>query len=102
MDKVCFGGSSMNDIADLGTILGGETHPCGSNIARNYPPDFLSLPLRPSSQTRSMFPGNQNLQKAATLGHLENQVSAALALRSAKEYRFWVLTYARYLVQEGE
>ncbi|XP_063967555.1 protein HIRA-like [Lytechinus pictus] len=55
---------------------------------------------RPGNQTRSMFPGNHNLQKAATLTHLENQVSAALALKSPKEYRFWILTYARYLVQE--
>uniref|UniRef100_UPI00358E990C protein HIRA-like isoform X2 n=1 Tax=Myxine glutinosa TaxID=7769 RepID=UPI00358E990C len=41
------------------------------------------------------------LRGAATLIHLEGQVAAALSLHSPSEYRFWLLSYARYLAHEG-
>ncbi|XP_051924864.1 protein HIRA [Hippocampus zosterae] len=41
------------------------------------------------------------LQQSMTLAFLENQLAAALALRSAAEYRYWLLIYARFLVNEG-
>ncbi len=34
-----------------------------------------------------------------TLMHLESQMNACVGLNSPKEYKFWLLTYARYLVE---
>lgn len=36
-----------------------------------------------------------------TLAFLENQLASALTLQSAQEYRYWLLIYARFLVNEG-
>eukprot|EP00794_Sanderia_malayensis_P014352 gene14352-15848_t len=41
-------------------------------------------------------------QQTCTISHLENQMCASLSLGSAEEYHFWLMTYARYLVQSGE
>lgn len=41
------------------------------------------------------------LQQSMTLAFLENQLAAALTLRSGHEYRYWLLIYARFLVNEG-
>ena len=37
-----------------------------------------------------------------TLTHLESQVNASIGLNSSKEYKFWLMTYARYLVENGK
>ncbi|XP_071381035.1 protein HIRA isoform X1 [Centroberyx affinis] len=42
-----------------------------------------------------------HLQQSMTLAFLENQLAAALTLLSAQEYRYWLLIYARFLVNEG-
>ncbi|XP_049619015.1 protein HIRA [Syngnathus scovelli] len=42
-----------------------------------------------------------HLQQSMTLAFLENQLAAALTLQSAPEYRYWLLIYARFLVNEG-
>uniref|UniRef100_A0A672S431 Protein HIRA n=1 Tax=Sinocyclocheilus grahami TaxID=75366 RepID=A0A672S431_SINGR len=42
-----------------------------------------------------------HLQQGMTLAFLENQLSSALILLSASEYRHWLLIYARFLVNEG-
>uniref|UniRef100_A0A671XC65 Protein HIRA n=1 Tax=Sparus aurata TaxID=8175 RepID=A0A671XC65_SPAAU len=42
-----------------------------------------------------------HLQQGMTLAFLENQQAAALTLQSAQEYRYWLLIYARFLVNEG-
>ena len=36
-------------------------------------------------------------QNDFTLTHLESQVNASIGLNSPKEYKFWLMTYARYL-----
>lgn len=41
------------------------------------------------------------MQQSMTLAFLENQLAAALTLQSAQEYRYWLLIYARFLVNEG-
>ncbi|XP_056141509.1 protein HIRA [Lampris incognitus] len=41
------------------------------------------------------------LQQSVTLAFLENQLASAVALLSAREYRYWLLIYARFLVNEG-
>uniref|UniRef100_A0A671Q759 Protein HIRA n=1 Tax=Sinocyclocheilus anshuiensis TaxID=1608454 RepID=A0A671Q759_9TELE len=43
-----------------------------------------------------------HLQQGMTLAFLEKQLSSALILLSASEYRHWLLIYARFLVNEGE
>ena len=48
-----------------------------------------------------MSQSNRTLQRSSTMSYLEGQLSAAQALKSGHEYRFWLLTYVRYLVQEG-
>uniref|UniRef100_A0A4W3ITK3 Protein HIRA n=1 Tax=Callorhinchus milii TaxID=7868 RepID=A0A4W3ITK3_CALMI len=40
-------------------------------------------------------------QQGTTLAYLENQVAAAMTLKSSQEYRHWLLIYTRYLVNEG-
>ncbi|XP_035496276.1 protein HIRA isoform X2 [Scophthalmus maximus] len=42
-----------------------------------------------------------HLQQSMTLAFLENQLASALTLQSAQEYRYWLLVYARFLVNEG-
>uniref|UniRef100_A0A3Q4HDB2 Protein HIRA n=1 Tax=Neolamprologus brichardi TaxID=32507 RepID=A0A3Q4HDB2_NEOBR len=42
-----------------------------------------------------------HLQQSMTLAFLENQLASALTLQSAQEYRYWLLIYARFLVNEG-
>uniref|UniRef100_A0A665U5B1 Protein HIRA n=1 Tax=Echeneis naucrates TaxID=173247 RepID=A0A665U5B1_ECHNA len=42
-----------------------------------------------------------HLQQSMTLAFLENQLASALTLQSATEYRYWLLIYARFLVNEG-
>ncbi|XP_061625012.1 LOW QUALITY PROTEIN: protein HIRA [Phyllopteryx taeniolatus] len=42
-----------------------------------------------------------HLQQSMTLAFLENQLAAALTLQSAPEYRYWLLIYTRFLVNEG-
>uniref|UniRef100_A0A672LGD6 Protein HIRA n=1 Tax=Sinocyclocheilus grahami TaxID=75366 RepID=A0A672LGD6_SINGR len=42
-----------------------------------------------------------HLQQGMTLAFLEKQLSSALILLSASEYRHWLLIYARFLVNEG-
>ncbi|XP_038059623.1 protein HIRA-like [Patiria miniata] len=58
--------------------------------------------LRAGRQSRGMFHSNHSLKLSSTMSYLENQLSAAQALKSAQEYRFWLLTYVRYLVQEEQ
>lgn len=43
-----------------------------------------------------------HLQQSMTLAFLENQLASALTLHSAQEYRYWLLIYARFLVNEGD
>ncbi|GAB1610038.1 protein HIRA-like isoform X1 [Argonauta hians] len=54
-----------------------------------------------SSMPSSSVSSGANVQQCATLTHLCNQLAACLALRSTSEYHFWLLTYVRYLAQEG-
>ncbi|KAI4820997.1 hypothetical protein KUCAC02_028950 [Chaenocephalus aceratus] len=42
-----------------------------------------------------------HLQQSMTLAFLENQLASALTLQSAQEYRYWLLIYTRFLVNEG-
>ena len=37
-----------------------------------------------------------------TLTHLESQVNAALGLNSSKEYKFWLMTLVRYIVENSK
>ncbi|XP_033112142.1 protein HIRA-like isoform X2 [Anneissia japonica] len=48
-----------------------------------------------------VFQLSPQMQKSSTLSHLESQLNAALVLKSGKEYKFWLLTCVRYMVQEG-
>lgn len=53
------------------------------------------------SQASRMYQSANSIHQSSTLSHLANQVAACLALKSSSEYKFWLLTYIRYLVQEG-
>ncbi|XP_041348159.1 protein HIRA-like isoform X2 [Gigantopelta aegis] len=71
--------------------------------------DKLSGPLsslqskddRPGYQASRVSGSSPSLQKTSTVSHLETQVAVCLGLKSSSEYQFWLLTYVRYLVQEG-
>ena len=51
-----------------------------------------------TSQTNNPLFNKQDF----TLSHLESQVNASIGLNSAKEYKFWLMTYVRYLVENGD
>uniref|UniRef100_A0A8C5G4N7 Protein HIRA n=1 Tax=Gouania willdenowi TaxID=441366 RepID=A0A8C5G4N7_GOUWI len=42
-----------------------------------------------------------HMQQSMTLAFLENQLASALTLQSGQEYRYWLLIYSRFLVNEG-
>ncbi|XP_039266238.2 protein HIRA-like isoform X1 [Styela clava] len=48
-----------------------------------------------------MFHSNTNLQRCATAVFLESRVETCIALNSVEEYSHWMLSYIRYLVNEG-
>ncbi|GFU35751.1 protein HIRA [Nephila pilipes] len=50
---------------------------------------------------RGIMSSDPNLRQIGTLSHLDNQLAASLSLKSSKEYKFWLLSLVRYLVQEG-
>lgn len=50
---------------------------------------------------KSVFHTGPSLQQAGTLSFLDAQISASLQLRSSREYKFWLLTLAKYLATEG-
>lgn len=50
---------------------------------------------------RGIFNSDTNIRQIGTLSHLDCQIAASLSLNSSKEYKFWLLSLARYLVQEG-
>ncbi|CAL1273718.1 unnamed protein product [Larinioides sclopetarius] len=50
---------------------------------------------------RGIVSSDPNLRQIGTLSHLDNQLAASLSLKSSKEYKFWLLSLVRYLVQEG-
>ncbi|KAI2664902.1 Protein HIRA [Labeo rohita] len=70
----------------------GSTGPLALTQGRNLSAGRLASRL---SSTPHHF------QQGITLAFLENQLSAALILLSASEYRHWLLIYARFLVNEG-
>ena len=57
---------------------------------------------RPGMQGSQLYRSGHPLQQTATLSHLENQLGSCVLLKSGSEYHFWLLTYVRYLVQEGQ
>uniref|UniRef100_A0A8C5PCA1 Protein HIRA n=1 Tax=Leptobrachium leishanense TaxID=445787 RepID=A0A8C5PCA1_9ANUR len=52
-------------------------------------------------QAARLFTLPHQVQQETTMAHLENQIASALMLQSSQEYRYWLLIYARYLVNEG-
>ena len=56
---------------------------------------------RSSAQGGRLLHSDATTRHASTVSHLENQLACCVSLRSAKEYRFWLLAYVRYLAQEG-
>lgn len=62
------------------------------------PPPHLCSAGRLASRLSST---PHHLQQGMTLAFLENQLASTLTLQSAQEYRYWLLIYARFLVNEG-
>ncbi|KAK6192871.1 hypothetical protein SNE40_004268 [Patella caerulea] len=56
---------------------------------------------RSGQQASRTSSSTSTIQQTATIGHLENQVAICLGLQSVDEYKFWFMSYVRYLVQEG-
>ncbi|XP_067683300.1 protein HIRA-like isoform X2 [Haliotis asinina] len=76
--------------------------PSGSfNMVAGPLASLQANPDRPGHKAAGMLGSSSELKQTATLSHLESQVAVCLNIKSASEYRFWLLTYVRYLVQEG-
>lgn len=56
---------------------------------------------RNHAPTHRILQSGPEIRQLSTLNHLESQVQICLHLKSAAEYKFWLQTYVRYLVQEG-
>lgn len=52
-------------------------------------------------QAAHLFTMPHQVQQETTMAYLENQIAGALILQSSQEYKYWLLIYARYLVNEG-
>ncbi|XP_042907533.1 protein HIRA [Parasteatoda tepidariorum] len=50
---------------------------------------------------RGIMSSDPNMRQLGTISHLDSQLAASLSLKSSKEYKFWLLSLVRYLVQEG-
>lgn len=48
-----------------------------------------------------LFSSSNSSRNDFTISYLESQINAAAGLNSAKEYKFWLVTYARYLIEHG-
>ncbi|KAI8093179.1 WD40-repeat-containing domain protein [Halteromyces radiatus] len=80
----------------------------GSSSVENHPLGWLSTAL---TMTGTADPTNESLMALAkldsdaastiTISHIENQLAAALILESAKEYKEWMIYYARRLSKEN-
>lgn len=46
-----------------------------------------------------LFSSSNSSRNDFTISYLESQINAAAGLNSAKEYKFWLVTYARYLIE---
>ncbi|XP_053374896.1 protein HIRA-like [Mercenaria mercenaria] len=51
--------------------------------------------------SRGVMQTGPEIRQLSTLNHLETQLHTCIHLKSATEYKFWLQTYVRYLVQEG-
>jgi protein HIRA/HIR1 len=60
-----------------------------------------SVQRRASLQGAHLFHSDASLQRVSSICHLENQLACSTAIRSPKEYHFWLLAYVRYLIQEA-
>ncbi|XP_060561326.1 protein HIRA-like [Ruditapes philippinarum] len=56
---------------------------------------------RAQGTSRGVIQTGPEIRQLSTLNHLESQLHTCLQLKSATEYKFWLQTYVRYLVQEG-
>lgn len=54
------------------------------------------------SMGSSRFIANFENSPLCTLTYLDHQLSACRALNSSQEYRFWLLTTVKFLLQEGK
>ncbi|XP_065663426.1 protein HIRA isoform X2 [Hydra vulgaris] len=87
---------SLQIAADIGSCLSGSLPAKGSLHA-------IQAPLsRISKQTVAGLRVSSAIQQTCTLAYLENQVCSALAIESAIEYKFWLTTYVRHLVQSED
>ncbi|KAL5017440.1 hypothetical protein ScPMuIL_007029 [Solemya velum] len=62
---------------------------------------LLSREERSSFSANRVFQTSPHIRQVSTLSNLENQVASSLMMKSPTEYKFWLITYIRYLVQEG-
>ncbi|XP_057295840.1 protein HIRA-like isoform X2 [Hydractinia symbiolongicarpus] len=86
---------SLQLSADLGS--------CSTGAQPKGPLHSVQAPL--SRMSKQMIRGlrlNPTKQQTNTFSYLESQVCAALSINSPEEYHFWLMTYARYIVQSNE
>ena len=55
-----------------------------------------------ASTSQRVNQSGPELRQLCTLNHLESQVQTCLCIGTASEYKFWLHTYVRFLVQEGK
>jgi len=63
---------------------------------------YVIVTVRSNVQGMQILRADASIQRSSTLSHLENQVACSMALKSGKEFHFWLNSYVRYLVQEGK
>jgi len=51
--------------------------------------------------THNLFLTNSGLQQSGTLSFIDQQLASSFVIGSSKEYRYWLITLAQYLIEEG-
>ena len=100
-------GDSSHLLVNSNTVFGSTKYTKLSQDSANGPLSQIQSRNKSSSILKTIETinkgANSNLfsKQDFTLTHLESQVNAAIGLNSAKEYKFWLMTLARYLVENN-
>ncbi|KAK2163973.1 hypothetical protein LSH36_71g03036 [Paralvinella palmiformis] len=84
----------INDQNDLLTMCSGHQSSQTLHTSNSGPLALIQASSqRPGHRAHLLHVIDTSVKNTVTLTHLENQLSSALVLKSAEEYRFWMLAY---------
>ncbi|RWS15627.1 Protein HIRA-like protein [Dinothrombium tinctorium] len=67
----------------------------------SFPLTVIQSQHRYAKSTPNFLAQHSNLQQSATISFIDHQLASAFVIGSTSEYRFWLLSLAKYLTSEG-